>query len=363
MIYTLSSLSSLILYLTAFAVSAYISNTKIQFVFGKKKMDSVKVFFIIIIPVIIGGIRYNVGADYLNYYDGYKNLSQIPLKIWAQNFDFFNSDPIGLYIVAKIAAKFNSSQLYFGILCLLMYLPIVLSIKKCWNKIDMGLALFTYLISTYMVGFNIIKQTIAISFVFYGFRYIFERKPIKYCLTILVAMLFHSTVFVVIPLYFLWNVSGKVNRIKKILVFIGTVAVIFFAGNVTERMGGKWSILLESQGSSNIIFFLMLAWLIVFICLRNELIKIDKRNEFLIIVFAIGVIFQATGFYTLFAKRLGNYFFVVQIILMAELPEIFNAKSKELTKLIIITYDVLYLIVCYMFMNQAVVFPYAVITK
>lgn len=351
MAYTLSNFTSLFLYIGVFALSAYAFRSSNRFIIGN-------IICIAFFPVLLGAIRYCVGADFLVYLDGFESLNKIPISIWFSNLDFINKDPIGLYLVAKIAGIFSSSQLYFGILCFLTYLPIIITLKKEWNHIDMRLAAFIYLSSAYTTGLNIIKQTIAISIVFYGLKYIYERNLLKYCIAVFIAFLFHPTAFVALPIYLFWNNKGKICRIKKVLVIVGSIFAIVTMDTITNAMGGKWTYLSNSEGTNNLTFYLMFLWLLVFLYFGKALRKVDKRNELLIIIFAVGTLLQLIGFWSVFGKRIGNYFLIVQVLLMAQLPMVVARKSKLIMKIGIIFYTIALFVVSYLIMGQVGVFPY-----
>jgi hypothetical protein len=62
-------------------------------------------------------------------------------------------------------------------------------------------------------SFNIVRQILAVSIVFAGSKFLYERKIIKYCLIVVVASFFHKTALVMIPFYFILNSKIKLKNI------------------------------------------------------------------------------------------------------------------------------------------------------
>ena len=65
-------ISSIVFYLLSFLLSLFLFNI------GKKKNNKLIIFIYLSIPIIISGIRYNVGSDFMQYYNhcfNYKNIS------------------------------------------------------------------------------------------------------------------------------------------------------------------------------------------------------------------------------------------------------------------------------------------------
>ena len=90
----LSKVGSLVFYLVLFSLSTFL------LYLGNKKNSKILKFFSVIIPVLIGGLRYFVGTDYTNYIDYYIIYGPMPLSEYLSINGFFE---ILFYFIARIS--------------------------------------------------------------------------------------------------------------------------------------------------------------------------------------------------------------------------------------------------------------------
>lgn len=360
--YELSGVFTLLLYIVIYTISACCLNLKnYSLVVGRHKIILKNYFIIIILPIIIAAIRYRVGSDYHSYFGTFFWIKDVDITTWfnySSFIEFIDSTPIGLYFLSKLASMFGSYHVYFGLLALLIYLPIVHFLKNHWYKISLSLAAFIFLCTSFSAGYNIIKQTIAVSIVFWGLQFIYSRNFIKYLLTVLISCMFHVTAIVALPLYMLWNDKGNISTWKSLLGFTLCIIALFSMDTVTSFMGGHWESLAEIGGTSNKTFILVIIWLIVFVIFKDKLIKLDYRNKLLIFMYFIGVILYSVGFISIFGKRIANYFLISQFLLMTQLPECVKRHSKYIVKIALIMYTLILFIYTYWILGQSLIFPF-----
>lgn len=327
MVITLSLFSSVLLYLTVFGLSSAAIKSK-----GSPWM---RVVLVSALPFILGGLRYNVGWDYGSYLWGFELIEE---RSWESilAIDQFLSFSTAFYIVEKLIRYTRSNFLFFAVTSALCYLPAILYIIRDWDKSDdeyniASRSLFLYLIWFYTFGYSAIKQGIAIGVCLFSLTYVFERKPVKFLLTIILAALFHPSAIVFVVVYFLWNSAGTLSGWKKVvtsvLCFIFIVGFDFLIGT----FGGIYSKYagMEVEGR-NLTFWIMCIWALIFFIYRERLVRLDKRNELLIVIFAIGTAIQFLGFTNAFVKRVGQYFLVTECILLPQLVCIFTRRSRQL---------------------------------
>lgn len=165
-----------------------------------------------IILSIIGGIRVDVGVDYTTY----RNL-QIPMTL-AGNYTIV--EPLSTVIIL-IGAKLGSYQYIFAIFhCLIIYF----SLKAIFdNSENISFSIFLLFTTGFFnSSMNLIRQSVAIAIFLYALKYIFDKKFIKYTFWIIVAVMFHKTAIIYLPIYFL----NKIKLSKKILVVLGISIVL-----------------------------------------------------------------------------------------------------------------------------------------
>lgn len=273
---------------------------------------------IIFPPILISTIRYGIGTDYFEYLHYYemirKNLSIS--YIWG----FFSKEP--LYVIFTCLGHFidGSIGINFVFSCLYMFfmLKAILYFK---DKISITLALFILYLLNYLMSFNIIRQITAVAIIFYAFRYIFEKKPIKYFLWVIIAGMFHKTAYLMILLYLLnFKVDSKtVNKIYYTLILISPLFMVPIQ-KVIVFLTNKFMIFenyANMEANFDLKFLLhTLPMLILVAIKRKRILEIDKRYEVLIRILFLQIPFQFLGCFVNVADRIAIYFSVFQIMLI-----------------------------------------------
>ena len=251
-----------------YSLSCYSKNTK----------DKLFVFLSCFELIVFTGLRAdNVGADtlvYLSAIDTYSffNINELLTisNIYPYRFE------IGYLWITKVCAYLGMGHTAFLMLIsILIYIPTyrlfyryspypILSIA-----IYFGLGLFGY-------SLGIFRQYVAISIVLLGINYVLQKRLMKWTVVIVVAMLFHTSVILCYPLYFISRL--KFQRIffftiilQPILYFGGRSIIVFLSLLVSKYLiyiGSQYD---ELQGSTSMIIIYNI---LLFICyLYNK-----KRN-------------------------------------------------------------------------------------
>ncbi|WP_264760435.1 EpsG family protein, partial [Neobacillus rhizosphaerae] len=164
-----------------------------------------------ILLVFMAGTRNKIGYDY----DGYRNIFD---NIAFHNLSFSNANvEPGFYLINVLSINF-----YMVIfLCALIAIPLKLFVffKKSEAIIISLILYLSTIFLTYDMG--VIRQGIAISFIFLSVIYLEERKLIKFISCILFAMLFHITSITFLPAYFLVN-----RNFSRKLIYTLTLACL-----------------------------------------------------------------------------------------------------------------------------------------
>lgn len=351
-------MKSVLLYLIVYAVSSFfIAKSKFN---GKNRID---LYFIlsIFIPVIFAAKRNNVGSDFPTYMLIYGHNSILTFQKWFATNSFVSGIGFSVWLFAKIAGYFNSSELFFGLFAFAVVIPVAYRLKTNYTYKICSLAYFVFLMTLYTSGLNICKQMAAIGILFCGIKYINERKFLKYVFVVVVSSLIHPTASIAIFAYFLYDNNGKLLTLKKmILIIAGIVAVVMYQ-KVLQIVGGKFeSYSTYKDETNNRLFFLNLAWCLIFCFWNRNYIKFDERNNTLITMLIIGLILEFTGFSSPFVKRIAMYYSYPQFLLISQLPyTIVTRKSVPFAKIMIVVYTILLFIVQYLILGQASIIPYS----
>ncbi|MDD5979928.1 MAG: EpsG family protein [bacterium] len=337
----MSDFESLIFYIISFLVSF--------FLYALYNKYNKKVFLIIsfIIPCLIGGLRYNVGTDFQDYYYMYltKNYADVGFKI--------------ISIISSHLTGFQSLIFIYNFLSLFF---IFLGLKNI-NKNSRSFAYLCYLFLHFTSNFNGIRQMLAVSIIFFAYKYINEKNLKKYLIFVLLAGLCHTTAFLCIPLYFIFTTSKFKNKalylILMIILSINFQNVITLLGHFS--LFNKYMTYLNYQGVSfnNYSFFLDLLILFYILHFKKRIIKNDERNSVYIYIYIFALILSITGFFSPFVKRISTYFKIIDIFLLGSIPSsCFNNKNKLLNYIIIIFLIITKFVLSAYVLKQANIIPY-----
>jgi transmembrane protein EpsG len=167
---------------------------------------------------IVSAFRYNVGTDYAHYYhlfihkDGmfeHKELGYTSLVNLLSSLDFNPQMMFFLFSLATIALFYKSFKYFFKdndtlfLLSTLLFIPFF-----------------------FFLSLNTIRQALAVAIFFYAIRYILNKCFFKYFIYILIAMMFHKSAIILIPLYFFFGI--KLTRYRLFIICILAMSIFVF---------------------------------------------------------------------------------------------------------------------------------------
>ena len=167
--------------------------------------------FAAFIPAVVSAVRYEVGTDYVNTYAvGYEKV--------MKNDDSHGFE-IGYLILNKLVQLFGFD--YYAIFIVTAFIFVMFTyagIANVSDNIRMSIVLF-FITRYYFIGMNCVRQLIALSILLYSMKYVIRRDFKHYIFVVLIALSFHYTSVLFIPIYFLYDF--KITRKYKILMLIG----------------------------------------------------------------------------------------------------------------------------------------------
>ena len=329
-----------------------------------------KKFFVILVCIeliFFVGIRAtDIGADttvYINALNYYKKLpnNQILGAKLVYPFDF----EIGYFMLVKICAWFSMEETTF--LCLIaciIYIPIFKFILKySENPLLSILTYFAFGYFEYSLG--IFRQMIALSIIIIGFNYLKKRNFIKYLLIVLLAMTFHTTAIIILPLYWIYQIDIK-NKLKWIIaleIFIAmssriTILLIMkvFA-KYSNYIGGKYDV----QGGSYIMLLILNIVLIMgYIILVRENNNGEKNENLLISInaIAIAIFLQIIGYSMEIFGRIVPYYSIYLLLIIPIVANHLFEKNRLFIHMIAI---ILLMLIAYVTIKDSVIVPYSTI--
>lgn len=289
-------------------------------------------FLIIFILVFVSSLRCNVGSDYYGYYLRYNGiLSTYP----SITHIFSTSTSILFDMICYFTIKMTNFRFaIFWVVSILIYLPLILYFRKTNRKPYIGLFIFIFA-GFYLITNNIIRQSLAMVFVFIAYHFLKNKKMVKYILFIFLACLFHpSAIFAGILIL----LSRKINPSFQSLLLMNMIGMIGFVlftpvmqlldqfipnkylNYIVFNYGGMMKQTLSVVGY--VLFYNIMAFILI-----NHRKKIKEENEeyykmISMIILAIPISIVAIKCWPI--NRVAIYLYSFIIVL---LPVIYNSKE------------------------------------
>lgn len=189
----------------------------------KSKKNKATILFFFIMLIILSLRNIDCGIDLKNYKYIFDINSQMTFNELYELYGF--KGEILYHFFNKIVFMITDNfQIFLTIVAALCLIPIALFYKKeSYNQI-LTIGLFLT-VAPFSMFFSGLRQSIAMAIVVISFKFIKEKKIVKYIITIIIAFLFHQSAIFMILLYPLYHV--KIT--KKWLIFIVPLLILIFA--------------------------------------------------------------------------------------------------------------------------------------
>lgn len=313
----------MVVYLLMSVVSLFI------LLFGKvtKNKNSIFIWTLAALPlIIVSGLRYKVGADYLSYariFDhishGYFDKGLEQGFIWLiQLIQFFTSDYVWMFIIVSFIT---------------IYLVFLVIRKESKNPI---LSVYLYITAgLFFASFNGMRQFLSVSIMFYSIRYIKERNLFKFILCMIPAILFHYSSIFYLFLYFLYGKKYKNRTLLMILITFLLfkpiiVKILLFVVSITKYSGYVGGVF-DVDNKSIIQIFVNLLLLVFALFYNRKNIKEDKDYSFYLM---LHLIYTILTFYIGTVPLISRLRWGVGLPLILFIPEILNREKNRKTRFI-----------------------------
>lgn len=229
---------------------------------------------------------------------GYEQISNISFsKLPTVRIYDVKISEIGFRYFMKSCSIFSSSFTFFlfvfGILWLVGYLKVI---KKYSPHIIISLILL--IVGSYNQSIFVLRQHLAMVVVFLSYKYIIEKDFPKYIGVIALAFLLHQTAIIVLPLYFLYNVKGKMNVIM-LMIFVAVFLYYSFSYmliNVGNDVLRGYSLYIDSDEKTNATGAIIVAFeLLTYTCALKGHVLTDGINRILFLSLVVGLIISICG--------------------------------------------------------------------
>ena len=273
-----------------------------------KNLQFVSFAVIVLFNVAIGSLRStSVGTDtggYVKIMPGIVSQS-IPMIIEYERDPFF-------WVVMKLLNYVSSSPiLYFSFLAVTFWSLSAYIIKKHSPDIFIALLVFvSFRFSDFYM--NAMRQGVAIAIILFSFKYIVEKKPVNFVVTVLIASLFHKSAMIFLPAYLLQFI--RLDKIRWIIPFLlisffvlrNLIFTHVFVHLISDSE--QYSLYLNSDESHGILYFML--YLVSFLICYFFSLNIENNRVFnlLLNMIFLAVLFQTICLSNPAFNRIAIYF-------------------------------------------------------
>ncbi len=279
--------------------------------------------------LIIMLCRYQIGYDYNMYAVGFNFMNDDGFS----NFTYKDWET-GFVVLTKLLGLILPDYIwYMGVLTFITILPAAVFIYKNsempWVSTILYINLFLFFMSM-----NFLRQAIAMSFVMLAWHFVKRNKFFPFLILILIASLFHQTVLVMIPVYFLIKMQPTFKEliIYAYLLLWFYISSTGFINLITRFYHEEYtgSVFL-TEGLSFIYAILPLAvTILTFILVKAGTINVTKENKYIINLSLIGTIMTVTMSRHSIIERLSYYFLLFVILLVPVVYQSIRTKGVKL---------------------------------
>lgn len=330
----------------------------------------------ILIPVILAALRsYDVGTDIFLYarqvFDSARDGESLEWMGWwnrtygvEYGYLFLN------YVVSRFTDKYAWQFFFVELFIMVFIYKAFLYFKENVTEgISISYMFLMYYLLMYNESLNLMRQSMAVAVTAYGFRYVYERKPLQYVSIVLLAMQFHITALLAVfiyPLYILVCVKRKyfvVYILLPLSVCSGMVLGRLIGIITNTGLFGDKFLKYFKEGFDSVFsvnqFVIRFPFIILFLYMA---VKHKRKREYRNLMASILVLDLAFAELrgieeTLY--RLSLYFSVYKCVMYPEVTGFFCIKNKQTVKLFLLAFGLGLWYYQIVLMNNGQTYPYA----
>lgn len=300
------------------------------------------IHFICIILILQSGLRnVAVGADTYEYF---RQFDRISSTSWDQIFRNFvrayetgvGKDP-GYGIFMKLITYITTDyQLYLIAVAIIFFSSFGSMLKSfCINVYDVFIAVIIYQALFYgFFSVTGIRQTLAVSILFFACRYIYKKKLLKFIIICLVASTIHKSALIFLPFYFIAHfkhpiklLTGITLSLPFVFILVKPFAIYMTSFSLTESYSMFTETATDAKGAQMFLVFMLSVTLLIFLCRKYITIE-SQQYKMGLNAFALGLFFTPLTWVDPNLMRVVMYFSVFSIFILGRLIRTYSYNKK-----------------------------------
>lgn len=305
---------------------------------NKERRNRIIVLFSCTGIFLVQALRANtVGVDLVGYIPAYEIVGMINVFAGDRLFNY----EIGYILYSQFFSKLMfSNQLYLAVVSLTILAPIAYTWVK--NSKMPGLSVYIYLtLGFFTFSFSGLRQAIAIAIVFLSFKYIQEKRFLKFLICIILATTFHTSAVIFIIAYPLYFIRFKLKHYLFIVPFFILIyllkAKIFLF--IYKLYSGETGEIVSTNAFTMLIVMLSILVLSNLFGNKNQQdLRFNAYKNYLLIAICIQIFASESNI----AMRSGYYFYIFVTLLIPEVISYQRDLKIKLLATIILVIALLY---------------------
>lgn len=322
-------------------------------------------FLAILFPAIMAGIRYGIGTDYLNVYEPFFLKVANSEEFFIESRFEFGYELINVFVAKILNLGFPVVMFICSFITIFF---VYMGIKQYKDKINVVVAMTVFMLLYYQMSFNIVRQLMSVSIIFYALSQL-NKSKIKYILLVLFATLFQKTsiimliVPIIAPIYTnpKYKKVGIAALITLIIVILNYKLIYSWLINVEFLRYYVASYLRTTEANFGIGIIVRSIPFIIPAFFLNKENKENKDFLLMFYVFIIGCILRILAYVTTtYAERIALYFTITQVFLVGYYVKNI-VKYKKIISISLIAYTVFLWYYDFFIQNMNQTVPYTTI--
>lgn len=321
------------------------------FLSSKSPKSKILLYVTLAVMVLFAGLRdAKVGTDAAGYARTYSENTRSIEGEWEEQL----TKEAGYFYFTQLLGSISREYvvLFIGI-AFLTYMCVLTVIRRETKELVVPIFVFVTL-GLYTFVFNAARQGIAVGVYMLSFKYLFDNGKnvfLKYSAVVLLAALFHKTVIIALPLFFLFRLQYS----PRMLVLIGLIgagigavlpAFLSYAGTLEYR----YVLYTTTAGGGEMLTLFYVLITVFFIYWRRKIDKgyLQRYDVYLNMMLFGTLIYVVVQIYGVYIEltRFAAYFQVACIFLWAFIYQSKKKPNSALSVTIIIGHLLFYYIFC-----------------
>lgn len=293
--------------------------------YERKKNNRTWLIGLFLVMALFAGLRSaEVGTDTSGYASGFEEMRYEQRNLEEEGSGALLEEP-GYYYLQKWLGSYSNEYVVLLIGTAAIFCFFVLySVKR--NSVAPVISLFVFItLGYYTFVFNAARQGLALSIYMIAIPFLIEKRIRPYVLCVLCAAMFHKTIVIALPLYYVFTLKYSIKSIA-IVISGGLLVGYFLPALLTfgSTLEDRYALYVEGNASGGemlTVFYVILA--VFFILQRNKmkpqsLAYYDVYLHMLLVGSTIYLVVTLTQSYVELT-RFAAYFQIASIFLWAML--------------------------------------------